>query len=264
MGEMKYDMEELLPITAWLAEKYTGNDSTSITYEKAEQFMEAVIYCIQEYEMAAGQYELTGKRISAKEAYERGKCLVREKVHKLMDIYHILIADFNAYGNICLEDTVLKGIPEFLKWYDIQFAPQNTIIMLDYPILEDLSGYLGIDKVYRYIKDIYAEQRFLKGLDSGYVWKVLNEYVIDSADMIENICGIVLMDIGRRLPVGKIPNNYLGGESTEDIRKNIRNMMMQFLIKNYGEDTEIINYLEKEVGNTAVRIYPAEESGAVE
>ena len=73
MGEMKYDMEELLPITAWLAEKYTGNDSTSITYEKAEQFMEAAIYCIQEYEMAAGQYELTGKRISAKEAYERGK-----------------------------------------------------------------------------------------------------------------------------------------------------------------------------------------------
>ena len=43
-----YTMEELLPVVAALTAKYTGNESTSVTYEKAEQLMGAVVYCIQE------------------------------------------------------------------------------------------------------------------------------------------------------------------------------------------------------------------------
>ena len=39
-----------MPIVAELADKYTGKESTSITYEKARQLMEAVLYCIHEYE----------------------------------------------------------------------------------------------------------------------------------------------------------------------------------------------------------------------
>ena len=34
---MDYEMEELVPIVGKLAEKYTSHESTSITYEKAEQ-----------------------------------------------------------------------------------------------------------------------------------------------------------------------------------------------------------------------------------
>ncbi len=39
-----YTMEELVPIVGKLAEKYTAYESTSITYEKAEQLMEAALY----------------------------------------------------------------------------------------------------------------------------------------------------------------------------------------------------------------------------
>ncbi len=38
---MDYKIEELVPIVGRLAEKYTGFESTSVTYEKAEQLMEA-------------------------------------------------------------------------------------------------------------------------------------------------------------------------------------------------------------------------------
>ena len=41
-----YTMEELIVIVGKLAEQYTSGESTSITYERARQFMEAVIYCI--------------------------------------------------------------------------------------------------------------------------------------------------------------------------------------------------------------------------
>lgn len=50
---MEYEIEELVPIVATLAEKYTSKESSSITYEKAQQLMEAVLYCIRE----AGQTE---------------------------------------------------------------------------------------------------------------------------------------------------------------------------------------------------------------
>ena len=54
---MKYEMEELVPIVAKLAEGFTSKESTSITYERAQQFMEAVLYCIHEGEMT-GQFSL--------------------------------------------------------------------------------------------------------------------------------------------------------------------------------------------------------------
>ena len=43
---MDYQMEELLPIVSELAQKYAGFESTSITYEKAQSLMEAVIFCL--------------------------------------------------------------------------------------------------------------------------------------------------------------------------------------------------------------------------
>ena len=45
---MRYEMEELVPIVAKLAKRYTSGESTSITYEKAQQLMEAVLYSINE------------------------------------------------------------------------------------------------------------------------------------------------------------------------------------------------------------------------
>ena len=49
---MDYTMEELIPIVGELAEKYTAKESTSITYEKAEQLMGAVLYAIHETELS--------------------------------------------------------------------------------------------------------------------------------------------------------------------------------------------------------------------
>ena len=68
---MNFSAEELLPVVGKLAEKYTGWESTSITYEKAEQLMEAVLYCIREMD---GQKEglVSQEKMSAELAYEQG------------------------------------------------------------------------------------------------------------------------------------------------------------------------------------------------
>ena len=67
------------------------------------------------------------------------------------------LANFSQAVRICLRDTFMKGLPEFFKWYDIRFEPQNTILTLDYPLLKDISSYSGIDKIYEFIRCVHAE-----------------------------------------------------------------------------------------------------------
>ena len=73
--EDTYDIDELVPIVAWLTEKYTSKESTSVSYSTARQLMGAVIYCIREFEVTEG-LETTalnlGGRQMAKDAYEKG------------------------------------------------------------------------------------------------------------------------------------------------------------------------------------------------
>ena len=54
---MEYELEELFPVVAELARKYTSGESTSITYERANHLMEAVLYCIHQ---CGSEYALAG------------------------------------------------------------------------------------------------------------------------------------------------------------------------------------------------------------
>lgn len=69
---MGYEIEELVPIVGKLAEKYTSKESTSITYEKAQQLMEAVLYCIHEAEAASVSSLTKGNELSTGRMYEIG------------------------------------------------------------------------------------------------------------------------------------------------------------------------------------------------
>ena len=62
---VKYEMEDLIPLVGYLAQKYTSGESTSVTYEKAEQLMEAVLYCIREAERETEHAVLVPERMKA-------------------------------------------------------------------------------------------------------------------------------------------------------------------------------------------------------
>lgn len=195
--EINYEMEELVEIVAELAEEYTGKESTSITYEKAEQLMEAVLYCIRatENEALGGEdsYAVidTTTSFTAKEAYLHGYRLVVEKTQKTLEKYNQLMMRFDDYGNRCLYDTVVKGIPEFFKWYDARFFPQNTILCLDYPVREDLSRFSGIDRIDAYLDCIINEQNELQKMGRGVVIQKLLSYSEDYQELIENLTELI-------------------------------------------------------------------------
>lgn len=132
---MNYKLEELIPIVEMLSKKYTSGESTSVTYEKAQQLMEAVIYSIEMPENMEGEniYNVSGRECSAKEAYLRGCHVLVECVKNTQNNYNKMIEKFDSYGNENYFDTVAKAIPGFFKYYDAKFSPQSTIITMDYP-----------------------------------------------------------------------------------------------------------------------------------
>lgn len=195
MQKYEYKLEELMTVFQNLAIKCMGADSSSITYEKAKQLKEAIEYCINELNYKEDMKELTNANLSAEAAYEMGYKMVMKKVKDALELYEKIAVVFNDYGNKCLKETVMKGYPEFFKWYDVKFAPQDTILMLDYPILVDTSKYSGIDAIYIYLKCIEIEQFFLDKFEYEYVISVLDKYDLDYRNMIDNLLYVILRDV---------------------------------------------------------------------
>lgn len=199
MKDMHFEAEELVPIVAELSVKMTGYESSSITYEKAQQLMEAVLYCIQELGMSAGEGVLLEGDISAQVAYARGYECVIQKIRAALELYHSILPSFLSFGNRCLEETFLKGMPAFFQWYDPKFRPQDTILTLDYPVLKTMQGLSGVDAIYEYLRCIRQEQIFLNAVDSDAVLWILNRYSAEHVDIIENLSQIVFSNIVRHL-----------------------------------------------------------------
>lgn len=271
-----YQIEELVPIVAELAEKYGGYENTSISYEKAQMLMDAVLYCIHEYETGSGDM-LMDKKVSAKEAYTVGRQLVAEKVKKLTQVYNEMMPAFSDYGSLCLQETIIKGIPAFLQQYDIKFNPQDTLLTLDYPVMTDLSGLTGVDAVFRYVSDVCLEQVFLREFHSAYVGEVLLALHDEYEMLVANICSIVLRNtVGHILldkPLsekGFLEEEYqefkriFEGKSKEEIQGMVREAIWCMVRQIPGENQELLEYLYQDTCNLTGRIQNAVENDCFE
>lgn len=261
-----YTPEELVAVVAELASGYTGYEHSSVTYERAQGFMEAVLYCINESERAGGG-QLALRDASAKEMYESGRRIAAEKVGKLRELYNRMIPDFEDYGSVCLGDTVVRGIPAFLLRYDVKYAPQETLLTLDYPILKDLGDASGIDRVLEYMTCIFLEQRFLGKFGKAYVTEILRAYDDDYGELTENICEIVLQNTVGHLLSDK-PLDFRGfdraelentekilrGKPDEALAREIAVLLRLFIERCYENDSELADYLKNDIANITARI----------
>lgn len=189
---MNFEMEELLPIVFLLVRKYTSNESTSVSYEKARQLMRAVTFCIEEAEKTDTTELAVLEKQSAQEVYERGYELVCKKTKKALELYHQIMERFSSYRNQALYDTMVKGFPKFFQYYDPKFQPQNRILTLDYPTLRNVEDLEGIDAIYQYLLYMQKEQEFLAEFSEEYVEEALLDYHEDYEELFLNIPSVVL------------------------------------------------------------------------
>ncbi len=268
---MENQTEELLAIVEELAMAYVSFESTSIRYEKAEQLMEAVQYCICETESQTENQLVLAENQSVRQVYKVGRACVEKKVKQALDLYHQILPEFIYYKNRCLYHDFIQAIPYFFKWYDIKFEPQNTIITLDYPVLKDLSNYRGIDRVYEFLRCIELEQKFFCRLLEEEVMAILLKNNPQYEESVENICEIILCSIVGHILVGKSVleqefeeedyrqiKEFCSRFSPQEIRIKLREITKFFLQQYYKEESEaLFLYLEHVVDGIAVRLYHA-------
>lgn len=283
-----YELEELVPIVAELARKHNGIDSSSISYEKANSLMETVIFCIMEnynakeqslqQEVCSGKHNTESgesedmqmqaqfEKLSAFQAYKRGRVLVEQKVKDALALYHAILKKFDDYGNYYLKQTIIAGMPEFFKWYDARFAAHETMLTLDYHVLRDrlICRLKGIDAIYEYLKCIEIEQNFLGKMSRTFVMQCLNAYNSSYKDMVDNLCSPVLEHIvycvlldkksfgetltneERKTAIGKLYQDDIN-----DWMQYVQKRLQEFFAEYYDKD--IYWYLRDSVRDVFVR-----------
>ncbi len=312
---ISYEAEELLPIVSELAVKFTSGDSTSVSFEKARQLMEAVIYCIQEAERkdsvmpgmngdvecsritekgsCTKESEMINDKInkeadneirivniheqgnscpSAAEIYRLGKEAVFHKVELTKEKYNWLAMAFCDYGNENLRDTVLEAIPGFFKYYDPVFAPQDTIITMDYPVLNRDIALQGIDAVAAYLDAIELEQFFLGRIRTDIVCSILQEFDEDYKKQFFNISSIVMRHIVIDMLIGKGVGEPAGQEDylhawdlvcereSDELQRLLEEQLRMLLQAQYADKAQysvkeqMIRYFEKDIREFAVQL----------
>lgn len=276
MNNPPYPPEELIALTAKLAWKYSGNDSTSMTYERAQSLMGAVFYCLHVYSRQQTD-ALTKTAISAQEAYQAGYEWILDKMRQLVRRYEQLAAEFEDYGLICLHDTVCDGLPEFLRRYDARFAPQETILSLDYPVFADLSGLSGVEAIWAYTDCIAREQAFLRRFDRQYIIWLLKQYDPHYEEMIENVCGITVQNtLGHLLLAKPLSAEGFSPQERDRLAKMfltasqqqaealLAEALCRLLDASVDHDSEELGYLRLSLSDIACRARLAAASGHLE
>lgn len=251
---MEYELEELIPVVAELARKYTFGESTSITYERANHLMEAVLYCIHQCE--SGNALTGGERLTVQQAYQLGFQKVCEKTKQTQEQYNRMIGEFFGYGNENYEDTVRRAIPGFFRLYNPRFAPQETIITMDYPVLMSLNRYSGIDAIEVYLACVCLEQQFMGVFPRAYVIEILKSYQADYQKQFYNLCRILLRHILGKMMITECTNSeedtevlqvLIGRYSKEEWKERLKKMIHQMIVQKWDGNRELEAYLKLDV-----------------
>ena len=153
----------------------------------------------------------------------------------------------------------MKGLPEFFKWYNIQFEPQNTILTLDYPVLKDISVYTGVDKIYEFLKCISLEQKFLGKFSENYIRTILAKYDEHYKEMIDNICEVVLLSVTGHILAEK-PLTELDLNTIDD---SLKTAVKTFLETYFDNSQELSEYLLGSVHDITIRLKNAADNGSL-
>lgn len=270
------ELMEALPIMAKLSKKYTSGESSSVTYETANQLMGTIFYCVHEYETGSALPKRQVE-VSLREKYEIGRSRLIQKIQDCQMRYSDLMTYFKAYGNHNYEDTVTKAISGFFVSYDFMFYPQNTIITCDYPTIIPVCGMpeTGIDLIEKYLTYIELEQKFLHKLEDEFIYDILYRSNCDYRNQYDNISAIIFRSLLGLMLTGeniKEKREHTYNRLFDMIQKNnlteLKNRLdqssMLMFHKKYENAVELHEYFKNEVTELAVRLKQVKDANSLQ
>lgn len=145
---------------------------------------------------------------------------------------------------------------------------------LDYPLLRDLSGLTGIDRIYAFLECICIEQRFLGGFLQEYVHMAQAEADGMYGELTENVCETVLLSLLEHVLVKKPLSEWkleqtdrlqiraiCAQTDTAGLRRLLEDAATAVAAEYFNGDAALSAYLHCAVGNIAVRLKNATKYG---
>lgn len=269
----EYTMEELIPIVKDLAELYTSKASTSITYDAARVFMEAIQYVIQCGRTGCGKQQIAVAQRDARTEYRAGMEAVNQLIQEALGEYNRLMVNYEDYGNKNYGSVVRDGIPSFFRYYQPKFKPQDTMLTLDYPTLIplDLREMTGIVAIKQYIHYLFLEQTFLKEFDPWLVRDLLSHYRQDYSSQYFNLAMIVernllaarlinLPTLGSRSKITEMQlKKKVDSMTVDEIETFFTLIIHQLIMQEFSKNEDLEEYLRADCRNFAVGLKEIED-----
>lgn len=189
---------DLIQLIAKEVERYTNDESSSIPMEKAQELLQSITYSIGYYLKSMSSMEeklnvLKEEQVSS--LFYKGMEAVSMRKVEANQILQYLLKDPLKVENYSYQDTTITGLPEFFHDYNIEFGAHLMPGSIDYPIINPVTGLLGVEYIYRYLHCMKLEYDFLKGFSSGAVNELLYNFSKESEHLLLNIFELVLINV---------------------------------------------------------------------
>lgn len=178
--------------------RYNRLDSSSIRREILEEIAESNSYTISVYLKTFENpddaiQELTDKGVL--DAYQKGRKRLDQILDQIRVMSKLVRRNRLEVPNEFYQDTILGGIPGFLKIYNPDFKAQDSKITADYPLYHSWIGKLdGAEFIREYLNSLYLENLFCKKFSEEKIKSLLWGYAPNYDKLIFNIFEVVFWE----------------------------------------------------------------------
>jgi hypothetical protein len=271
----------LIGLMAKEVERYTNGESSSVPVEKAQELLQSITYQIGVYlkTIPDMQQKLELLKTEKPEVmFYRGMELVTGYREKALQLLTRLQENDRRLASIAYQDTVYHGIPEFFHDYNIEYGAHEMPGAIDYPLMNSVPDYLGVEFVYEYLKRLTTEDRILDRFSSRTLQLLVDRYDREAEHLLINLCELAMINalgcelLGKELSelllskaeVGEIMEKLSGqgisskgSKNTEGDRERIQSLLQRAMGR-IGEvlllEEEQVSYLQHSVPELASRL----------
>ena len=186
--------QKLVNLLAYTTERYTMNESSSVTVETAEELLKSVCYTLsQSFENRTFKKEqiLNG---DFKEFFNMGTEITQRKKSSALKLWNTACTTLPKIENIYLFHT-LKSIGASFSKYDVKFHSHIFPCSIDYylcsPVPEDI---MGIDYIIAYLKNIIRENAIINKFPEDSCKRLLFVNCHDYKNLPVNLCEPIIIN----------------------------------------------------------------------
>ena len=153
------------------------------------------------------------KACSMKELFYLGHTHLEKEFVETREAFELLKQRRLSIDNKAYEETLMKGIPDFFKFYNVMLKATELPGSFDYPLCKELTEVTGLCYVKEYLMNLRCEEAFCHLFEELIVKALLNGYSKESRRLSVNVFELLLANV--------IGNVLLDKKNTQVLQLNL-------------------------------------------